>query len=419
VDDPAVSITLAELEMTDAEPRKIANRSGLIHALTEAAELEHGLLLQYLFAAFSMKKGPQDGVTIPQAEMIRRWEAWVLKVAREEMAHLGTVCNLLTAIGGAPHFRRAPMPAPNRYFAQDPPAPAFRSFTLEPFSLATVERFVAFEAPPPQPLLGVTMAEPPMRYATIGGLYGQISEAFGRLDRNGSLFIGPPSDQDSDTWSAGLKLLKVTDRMSATAAIESIVIEGEGSDTQGQLSHWSRFETIRDELQAETAADPAFQPARPVLANPSTRSPGEPRAELVDDPYTRRVSELFNWVYATMLMMLLQHYSFAGDTVPQRAFLRDTIRRLMSGVIRPLGEILTYLPAHAGAPTPTAGPSFELYADLRVPARRESAWALFRERLTEAAGDCAALCTDHRAPPRLGLVQEHLALAARSVEREA
>lgn len=160
--------------------------------LAEFETTEHGLLLQYLFAAFSMRKGPQEGVTIPQAEMIRRWEASVLRVARDEMGHLGTVCNLLTAIGGAPHFRRPQMPAPNRYFPQDPPAPPYRPFSLEPFSLATVERFVAFEAPPPRPIgVRAEMAGPPLRYATIGILYGQIREAFERLDRNGSLFIGP------------------------------------------------------------------------------------------------------------------------------------------------------------------------------------------------------------------------------------
>jgi hypothetical protein len=36
--------------------------------------------------------------------MIRKWEGQILTVAREEMAHLGTVCNLLSAIGATGIF---------------------------------------------------------------------------------------------------------------------------------------------------------------------------------------------------------------------------------------------------------------------------------------------------------------------------
>jgi hypothetical protein len=49
---------------------KIDTREELINALTEAAELEHGLLCQYLFAAFSMKKHPSEDVTWPISEQL-------------------------------------------------------------------------------------------------------------------------------------------------------------------------------------------------------------------------------------------------------------------------------------------------------------------------------------------------------------
>jgi hypothetical protein len=103
---------------------RIDTREELINALTEAAELEHGLLCQYLFAAFSMKKDTSENVTWPQLELIRSWEAHILRVAREEMAHLGTVSNLLTAIGAAPQFRRPNFPQPARYFPEPSPVGA-------------------------------------------------------------------------------------------------------------------------------------------------------------------------------------------------------------------------------------------------------------------------------------------------------
>jgi hypothetical protein len=49
----------------------IDTREELINALTEAAELEHGLLLQYLFAAYSMKKRLDEGLDGAQQEAVR------------------------------------------------------------------------------------------------------------------------------------------------------------------------------------------------------------------------------------------------------------------------------------------------------------------------------------------------------------
>src|SRR5690242_6702270 len=90
-------------------PTEIATRSDLIHALTEAAELEHALLLQYVFAGLSLKQRPDEGLTATQAELVRSWKTTIELIARQEMAHLGTVCNLLSAIGAAPHLTRPPL----------------------------------------------------------------------------------------------------------------------------------------------------------------------------------------------------------------------------------------------------------------------------------------------------------------------
>ena len=43
-------------------PVRIENRAQLIYLLTEAAELEHGIMCCYLFAAFSMKSDVKEGV---------------------------------------------------------------------------------------------------------------------------------------------------------------------------------------------------------------------------------------------------------------------------------------------------------------------------------------------------------------------
>jgi len=77
------------------------------------------LLLVHLFAAVSMKRRPGEGLTERQVELLRDWEGTLLDVARQEMAHLGTVCNLLIAVGAAPEFSRPNFPVANRYYPSD------------------------------------------------------------------------------------------------------------------------------------------------------------------------------------------------------------------------------------------------------------------------------------------------------------
>ncbi len=94
----------------------IDTREELVGALAVAAELDHFLLAQYLFAAYSMKKRPSEGISERQVELARRWEGVLLAVAREEVAHLAIVVNLSTAVGMPPTstdrtFRSAPVPS--------------------------------------------------------------------------------------------------------------------------------------------------------------------------------------------------------------------------------------------------------------------------------------------------------------------
>jgi rubrerythrin len=399
---------------------KVDTREELINALTEAAELEHGLLCQYLFAAFSMKKHPSEDVTWPQLELIRDWEGHILRVAREEMAHLGTVSNLLTAVGGASQFRRPNFPQPARYF----PTPSAGSveyveFTLEPFSISALDRFIRFEMPEEELRVGLEAIAPdPIEYVTVGDLYGQIREAFETLDER-QLFIGPRMAQDTDDWSANLRLRNVVDRPTAVEAINDIIEEGEAAPKELPTSHWATFVRVREELDNEIKQNPDFDPARPVVSNPLTRPhrDSSPGATIVRDPNTLEIAELFNAIYGTMVLMLMQFYAFAGEAPEQREGLRATIRQTMSGVVRPLGEILTQMPARADLPGKTAGPGFEFYTDLRVPSSRKNSWIIIHERLAHEARACKRLAQRDGAPQRLAFLHENLEGLARNVQR--
>jgi hypothetical protein len=400
---------------------RIDTREELINVLTEAAELEHGLLCQYLFAAFSMKRHTSENVTWPQLELIRGWEAHILRVAREEMAHLGTVSNLLTAIGAAPQFRRPNFPQPARYFPEPTPSGARHvEFALEPFSARALDRFIRFEMPEDE-LDKETIAPDPIKYVTVGDLYGQIREAFESMDEE-ELFIGPRAAQDTDDWSANLSLLNVVDRDTAVQAIEFIIEQGEAAPQKSPASHWATFMRVREALRDEAERDPNFAPARPVVCNPLTRehhdsSPRDTGITIIADPDTLEVAELFNAVYGSMMLMLMQFYAFAGEAFEQREGLRATIRQMMSGVVRPLGEVLTQMLASPDLPGMTAGPGFEFYTDLRIPSDRKNSWAIFHERLVHEAQACARLALKDRAPRRLAYLHENLEGLARNTRR--
>jgi hypothetical protein len=108
-------------------PFVIEHREALIYMLCQAAELEHGIMCQYLFAACSLKQSQAEGLTARELEAVRRWRRVISHVAAEEMLHLALVQNLLSAIGAAPHLSRPDLPVPARHF------PAGVNLTLVPF----------------------------------------------------------------------------------------------------------------------------------------------------------------------------------------------------------------------------------------------------------------------------------------------
>jgi hypothetical protein len=97
---------------------ELTTREDLINTLHLAAELEHNLMCQYLFAAYTMKRATSEGLNEVQLEKTRGWGALMTLVARQEMEHMGLALNLLSAIGGTPYFRRPNFPQRKNYYGQ-------------------------------------------------------------------------------------------------------------------------------------------------------------------------------------------------------------------------------------------------------------------------------------------------------------
>src|SRR5256885_4433355 len=93
---------LSEIQTHGVVIHEIHTREELIQILGMASELEHNLMCQYLFAAYSLKRSAEEGLSDVQVERARRWGSAITMVARQEMEHLGIALNLRSSIGGVP-----------------------------------------------------------------------------------------------------------------------------------------------------------------------------------------------------------------------------------------------------------------------------------------------------------------------------
>jgi hypothetical protein len=398
----------------------VTRRRRLVALLTEAAELEHALMCQYLYAAFSMKRQVDEGVTWEQLELMRRWEASIMLIARQEMEHLGLVSNLLTAIGEAPWLTRPNLPLKPKHYHLEVGS------ELERLSEETLLKFALFEIPDTLTAQEQATLGPEIdagRYQTIGRLYDEIKALFEQLGEE--LFIGPPGAELATTDVIPVPLrgisLPNTARIydvelvpedglpTALAVVEQIVTEGEGSPGSTTESHFTRVLTILQEFRTERERVPSFDPARPVTAHP------DPHA--IADRRTRRVSELFDEAYATLLLLLMRFFAHSDERTAELTGLqRAAFFPMMTTVMRPLGELLTLLPTGSDPPGSTAGPAFRFTRNITLLPHREAAWTVIQGELDALAETAEDLSADSGYPEevraRLSLMHENLARIA-------
>jgi len=387
-------------------PFVIEHREALIYMLCQAAELEHGIMCQYLFAAFSLKQSTDEGLTAEELEAVGRWRHAVAHVATDEMLHLALVQNVLAAIGAAPHLTRPNLPAPVHHY------PAAVSLTLVPFGEQALQHFLYLERPEGMALEGAEGIDAPVHdavplvadgdivpqlqdFATIGHLYRSIEHGLAHLaDKFGerNLFVGPPRAQATRTDFHWPELVAVTDLASAQRALDTILEQGEGARGHWEAAHFGQFVDVLEEYRGMIAANPAFDPVRPVMFAKVRRGEHDDSSPLIGDRVTSRCTDLFNVSYEILVQILERYFAHTEETDEQLATLANAAITLMAGVLRPLGELITTLPVGPDHPGRTAGPSFELfYEDDDLMPHRESAWVLLEERLRDASSFCAAV----------------------------
>jgi hypothetical protein len=421
----------------------VAGREELLYLLGEAAEVEHAACCSYLYAAFTLRAEPGDGLTAAQVPAVAGWKQTINRIALQEMIHLALVNNLLAALGGAPRLGRHNLPQRSPY------APEIR-LTLAPFSEQTLRRFLYIERPEgmdissvagqldhdrpaPEGPVGPLVLPAPQAFSSVGQLYRGIEWGLrGLVDRYGEerVFVGSPTAQASTRYfrlpQRMPELISVTGLASAVQAIQTIVEEGEGARGGWQRAHFGRFLEVLEAYRAMKAADPSFSPARPSVTNPYVRvprdlvglatasgpaAPDDPRGvHLIQDPTTAAVSDLFNACYAAMLQLLYRLFQHSEETDQELELLGQTSVGMMRQVLGPLGELLTSLPVGPWAPGWTAGPSFMVTSATPVTPHKPAAWSILGERLWELAEVCGGLTAG--APEVLAEVGQRLAAFA-------
>src|SRR5262249_29395683 len=288
-------------------PLLVESREQLVYLITQACELEQGVLCEYLFALYSLKRDPQDGLASQQHAQVTRWGRTLSKVAIQEMQHLALATNLLTALGAVPHLHRPNFPIRCQWYPPDV------RLALVPFGEAALRHFMYLERPDsvdlddaeafraicecrPLTATPATLMAAPQDYHTVGHLYRSIEHGFARLvDRYGEAggFIGPPRAQASREGVGWPELVAGTDPATPRAPLRPVVRPGQGpgghrpgggpSPPLPPLPRWfPGGARARPVLPAGAAGPPRLRPAPPGPApgdhhqRPAHRAGGGP-----------------------------------------------------------------------------------------------------------------------------------------------
>lgn len=415
---------------TDQHDVRVNDREQLIYLLTEAAEIEHGLMCTYLYAGWSLKQSVSESLSPTHLAGINRWRKEIRSVAMEEMAHLATVNNLLMSIGSPPHFRRQNFPVPAGYH------PSSLVVRLAPLTRDTLAHFIYLERPEGMDMAQARGFESPVGYQrrprvtrltptaedfdTVGHLYRGIKQGFetlaARLGET-ALFAGDPSAQLGPDIMDLPGLVTVTDLASALHGIEVIIEQGEGGRSDTDTSHFARFVEMAGEYDAFLREDPHFVPHRSIVSDPLMFAPieGVPGCH-IEDHDAARVLDLANATYGLMLRLLASGTGIAESGAASRRLEIDGAVGLMH-VVHHLSILLTTMPA-SGQASQCAGMNFHLpRSGLALP-QREAGAAVLAERASEIA-----LALDALSPSCRGLdvklAEQLRAVAASLLESSA
>lgn len=341
----------------------IGSKAALIEELKKAVDLELSLMLQYLYAAYSIPNFEQGARLVDAGRWLadelelacgtedRRRNSGargaLLEIAHEEMIHYLLINNVLMALG-QPFYGGTPLlgERARERFGLD------TEFAYEPFSEHVLARFVRFEWPDYIPTPGKSIAT---FYTAIRQALSSLPDLFeaGAGKRGGEhhLFLKELTNREYPAYQ-----LEVSDRDSALFAIDFVTEQGEGVAVDSPHFDSSHFPRLRARAARFSARGKPFEPALPALKNPVLAARAD--CTVVTDPQARSLMQLYQGCYELTFAMMAHHFAQQPLGSLRRSRLMNAAIDLMTGLLRPLSTALVNMPSgvpgrNAGPPVPT------------------------------------------------------------------
>jgi hypothetical protein len=377
--------------------------------LSMAAEIEHSLMIQYLYSAWSL-----GGLQVPEAHRadVESWRLIMLGIAKEEMGHLLTVQNLLRLIGGPVHLDREDFPWISGFYPY--------AFSLEPASRATVAKYVIAESPQTWPdtvskaerqtIEKLATEDAKMEVARVGVLYQKLIALFGDPQALSDADFRTetyPHQASFDDWGRGyaagargatgdarpdVLVLRAMNRAQAVFALRQVAEQGEATQllvADQEDSHFMRF------LKVWRGLDKAWDwaPSLSLPVNPTLPGLGA-GATVITNPESAGWAKMFNLRYRMLLTWLGHALSLgageaAGAGPGRRGFALNRVFNEMY-FLKIIAGLLSRRPLGADPAAP-AGPPFQMPYTLNFPADEPAFWGLHHDLTAAAIDDCAEL----------------------------
>lgn len=362
-------------------------RDEAIFLLHTAAEIEHSLMVQYLYASWSLRgDGPEN---------VQRWRRSILEIAREEMAHFASVQNLLRFVGGPLNFDREDFPFRSDFY----PFP----FQLERLDRDRLARYVAAEMPA-APEIAPDLLARILRLASddgrtvnrVGALYKRLSDLLSDKQALPDDVFRPdsadhvqalPARFRADVGRGPLFLRVVRNREEALSLLADVANQGEGERSMPD-SHFLTFVDIFDGWPKNDSKITLDVPTHPNTTLAENGDDPVVKHGRITHPRALEWAVIVNHHYR-MLLVWLQH-----------ALLMDTVSAASPGLslrvfdemfaLSDVGQLLTTLP-RTKAGKGRAGAPFELPYSLAFPDQPGDQWEYHRDLLATARAQLEAV----------------------------
>ncbi len=346
-------------------PRRkgVSARQFAISLLRAGAEIEHSLLVQYLYAAYSV----DERAELDSSNTGLRWKTAIRLIAREEMAHLVTVQNLLLSVKtGELYLNRGPIDKDIKTL----PLP----FQLEPLSERSLEKYILFESPAVNLLPGDASElvqdiqkrlGPESRVLSVGSIYAALYWLFLESDdpRDNWPFAPESVDEfrraykagfhlrasdfvdrstyleraaDPDEWGVYEEETRVdgaSPRDTALGSLRWIMAQGEGPNVIEE-SHFFRFVEMYKKFKQLGGQSPVL----PVPSNPQLRRTSE--GTVIRNRLSRRWAELGNSRYQLLILNIFESLNTkrTTETNKRRLFAKWAIAEME--FVKKIGQLL-------------------------------------------------------------------------------